>query len=532
MTGQTRYVLAWTSAWGVGIAALLLVSVHFAEGHLVYSLDDPYIHLAVAENILGGGYGINAEGYSSPASSLLYPILLAPTIALGWGTFGAIVINLLAVGLSVSLLLGFFWRNAIQDNENPGAILFANMMAPLLILSISGFALPMTGMEHSLHVLAVIVTIRGLVAVAEGGKVPPSLAVAVAAMPFIRFEGAALAIASIFVLIATRHLRAAVLIGTIIIVGFAAHVFVMQRLGLPPLPSSVLLKSSLAGNVHTLEARGFLVALKRHLVESMDNRWGILLALGACAILATAKGRNGRWLSLESPGSLIGAAMVFGLGAHIAAGQYGWFGRYEVYAVTILVVGGIYLLRPLWPKICSMRLLPAQIGLLAALLLVFAPYAKTAWRTPRACRNIYEQQFQMHRFVTEFFPRGVAINDLGWVSYGNDSYVLDLWGLGSETVRLARASGRLDAQAIADLAEEADVDFAMIYASWFEGKIPESWCLMATLLLIDSMTAGGDEVQFYATRASAQADMSTALDRFAPTLPARVQLERTTCPRP
>lgn len=76
-----------------------------------------------------------------------------------------------------------------------------------------------------------------------------------------------------------------------------------------------------------------------------------------------------------------------------------------------------------------------------------------------------------------------------------------------------------------NLANKADVDFAMIYQGWFEGVIPDSWCLMA-VLKGERVSAKSGEVAFYATRASAVADMRDALDRFAPTLPSRVALKR------
>src|SRR5262245_36529767 len=57
---------------GVGGAVMWL-----CHGHLIYSLDDPYITLSLAWHIARGHYGINAGEAASPASSILYPFLLA-----------------------------------------------------------------------------------------------------------------------------------------------------------------------------------------------------------------------------------------------------------------------------------------------------------------------------------------------------------------------------------------------------------------------------------------------------------------------
>lgn len=57
----------------------------------MYTLDDPYIHLSLAENLLRGHYGVNLDEVASPSSSILYPFLLACALGEAW------------------LISGFFW---------------------------------------------------------------------------------------------------------------------------------------------------------------------------------------------------------------------------------------------------------------------------------------------------------------------------------------------------------------------------------------------------------------------------------------
>ncbi len=530
MRGSKLCALTWTLVWGLLFAILVYLSIRLSGGRLNYTLDDPYIHLAVAENIIRGGYGVNAQEFSSPSSSILYPFLLAAPVALGFGTAGPLVINTLATGLSVWLLIEFFWRHAVGETVRRTA--FANMVCPLLILAINAFALPMTGMEHSIHVLAVIVTMRGLVAMTESGKASPWLVLAIICMPFIRFEGVALSGAAILAMAVIGQWRAAAASSAAILAGFGAWAVLMQRLDLPFFPSSVLSKSAVALGAQGGASGGIAAGVLHNLNASLNNHFGIIFILAICALVTTAQDREGRWRSIVSTDVILAGVMVIALGAHVVAGTYGWFHRYEVYAVAILVVGGVYLLRSVFQRLSDHHYVAARIGLLGALAsFVAPPYAEAIWQTPAASRNIYEQQYQMHRFATEFFPRRVAVNDLGWVSYDNDAYVLDLWGLGSERVRKLRAAGQINAAVIADLANQADVDFAMIYQNWFLGAVPDSWCLMAVLEGKAVSAAIGD-VAFYATRASVAADMRDALDRFAPTLPARVTLKRVSsdCP--
>src|SRR5581483_7242562 len=60
----------------VGFELVAIMALN--HGMLVYTLDDAYIHLALAERILGGTYGINLHEVAAPASSILWPFLLAP----------------------------------------------------------------------------------------------------------------------------------------------------------------------------------------------------------------------------------------------------------------------------------------------------------------------------------------------------------------------------------------------------------------------------------------------------------------------
>ena len=477
-----------------------------------------------------GGYGVNMQEFSSPSSSIIYPFLLAGPIALGFGTAGPLVINTLATGLSIWLMIEFFWRQAVSERGR--RTLFAHLVCPLLILTINAFALPMTGMEHSLHVLAAIVVIRGLVEMGESGKASAWLILATICMPFIRFEGVALSGAAILAMAVIGQWRAAGTSAAAIVAGFGAWAVLMKRLGLPFFPSSVLSKSAVAVGAQGGASGGILTALIHNVNAAHNNHFGVVFILAVCALATVAQDREGRWRSIASTEVILAGAMIIALGAHVVAGTYGWFHRYEVYAVAILIVGGMYFARPLLQRLSDNRYFAPRIGVLVALAAFVAPsFGEVTWKTPAAARSIYEQQFQMHRFATEFFPRRVAVNDLGWVSYDNDAYVLDLWGLGSETVRKLRTDGKLDANAINNLATKADVDFAMIYPQWFEGAVPESWCPMAALNA-DAVSSARGEVWFYATKPSAVADMRAALDRFAPTVPARVQLKRlsSACP--
>lgn len=74
---QAPILLVWSALATCVVVSSLILS----QWRLVYTLDDPYIHLAVANVITQGGYGVNLSEYSAPSSSILYALLdFKPTL--------------------------------------------------------------------------------------------------------------------------------------------------------------------------------------------------------------------------------------------------------------------------------------------------------------------------------------------------------------------------------------------------------------------------------------------------------------------
>lgn len=525
----------WTLAWAITFIILEINSISLCDGHFIYPIDDTYIHLSLAENIANGAYGVNSSEFSSPSSSILYPLLLAATELLGFGYYGPFVINAVAAGLSVWLLLEFFWRYSVPEGI-PIWSIFPNATAPLLILSISAVALPMLGMEHSLHVLTVLLTFRGLVAVAEGVKTPFWLVLALIAMPLVRFEGMALAGAASLALVLLGRWRSGVAVSVAIIACFSLYGFVMHQLGLPILPSSVMSKSriaaNLAGDTATLVRGGGGIRGLLHQIfwQTLSfERWGVIFGLVICVLMISARNPQGHIRPVASPGFIIGGVMALALGAHLVAGRYGWFFRYEVYAVAICIVGGIYLLRNTLQNLMKAPFIVPKLGVVGFLVIIDLQYVNATLVSPSAARSVYDQQYQMHRFATEYFPHAVAVQDLGWTSYRNENYVLDLAGLGSESVRKLRVNRMFNSESVSAMVAKSSVDFAMIYDQGIIWRsVPKNWCRMA-ILKTKRVTQGGSTVQFLATNRAIIDEMRAALEKFRLSLPKGVVLDFYPC---
>src|SRR5687767_8062968 len=160
LSGSMRLVpLSLLLAWLGAITGLISSSMLLSDGKLIYTLDDPYIHLAVAENILRGGYGVNIQEYSSPSSSMLYPFLLAVTEFVGLGSWGPLIINLIATAAALLAVGELITRHIVVRSSCSG--FFALTIGLIVAASMNSWGLPMTGMEHSLHVLTVALVILG-----------------------------------------------------------------------------------------------------------------------------------------------------------------------------------------------------------------------------------------------------------------------------------------------------------------------------------------------------------------------------------
>jgi hypothetical protein len=513
MKNPNRFARTLTLSWLLITAAIVAASLLLTSGHLTYSLDDPYIHLAVAENILGGGYGVNGSEYSSPSSSVAYPLVLALTELLRLGDWAPLVINLLAMGTAVFALGLLLARHVLNDSNT--SLPFALLAGIAIALCMNAWGLPMTGMEHSLHVLTVVLVMLGFAGLHQNAHAPWWLVAAIVFMPLLRFEGFALALASVCALFALGHRRAAFVSIAAISVAIGTWMAVMHFLSLPLLPSSVMVKSGVAANA--VDGTGIFNTLKsiaENLMTSLTDRQAtfLVLALGPLVAGTIAAFRRGeRHLAIG-----VGANCTVAVLAHLVFGRYGWFARYEIYIVSAAVLA----LFVLWRQ--ALVLPAARFVSLWLLAVLAVPYAYATLQTPFASRGIYEQQYQMHRFATEFWKRPVAVNDLGYVSYRNPDFVLDLWGLGSEEVRQLKRDRRLTRESISTLLTKYDVSLVMIYESWFRGSVPEHWERVAVMKSAPVTAASGD-VSFFAVGDIGAARQ--ALQAFAVTLPPRVQLQ-------
>ena len=512
--------------WGaiLLLCALTLAAILYMNGgYFTFSLDDPYIHLATAQQILHGHYGINTQEPAAAASSILYPFLLVPFLALGFGQYSALLINILAA-LGAGILAVRLFREASLPVARLPNLLWGIVSA---LLSFGLILLIFMGLEHTLQIAVTLACLWGLWRFLEHGQLSAWWVAALVTAPLVRYEGAALLAAGVLILVLRREWKwAAVtfLAGFGLLAGFSLF---LTHLGLSPLPSSVLVKSTGAANSLAGGLAGLIAAIGATLGANLQNPrafpllMGLILTIWPFLDAVRRSGNPADWPAR----ALTGLFCALVIAAQLALGAFEWYPRYEAYALVIAAFGAILVYRDTVARALSSADERHVAYFSAGMALLFIRTVTMFFLIPQAANNIYEQQYQMHRFITGFYRAPVAVNDLGWVSYDNPHYVLDLLGLGSETARRARLAHPGNAAWMQQFAVERDVELAMIYPEWF-GQVPCEWVPLGALWLSGSkVSVPVDHVTFYAIPPGDPETMRTTIRRFAATLPKGVRFD-------
>lgn len=497
---------------GLCVSETLMI-LYVNSGHFLYTLDDPYIHLGLAENIAKGHYGINLSEYSAPSSSILWPFLLAPFTPLPIAPYIPLILNMIA-SVGTLIVLGHLSARIIKNQWG------ATSTVIVLMLSTNLVALSFTGMEHCLQIFVTVLIAAGLIVENLEGFPPWWLLVAIVLEPLIRYEGVIVTLTTIGVLVIRRHYKAAFWCSVISFSLLGGFSWFLMSLGLERLPNSVIVKAFTHTNGGDWGISVFRAAL------NLQSRAGAILVCGLL-FLAGVFIHQGRpffdkllavWAAVITISHLVTAPLR-------DTSLFIQVSRYDAYVMALLLVVLLYVYRDFFFHFFAEHR-HYWIGMQAAVLLVFIAhqYLIANLLTPIASNNIYEQQYQMRRFLHDFHHEPIAVNDLGLTSYGNSNYVLDLWGLGNLEAFYARAN-REQEHWMNDLASAHNVRTAIIYDSWFP-SVPPNWTRVATLHLSKlRLTPAEPYVSFYALNQEALPRMYAALEAFQEGLPPRVELK-------
>jgi hypothetical protein len=497
--------------------------------HLVYTLDDAYIHLAMARSLATHGvFGITPHEFSSSSSSVVWTLLQAltfrviPTMpdwaAAFWATCSG-VFCLFAAGL--------LCRQFGLGRRAATATCFAVLLLAPLVPLVS------TGLEHCLHAGQVLLLLVYVTRLIEAPS-PRALLGACLTAAFAggtRYESLFL-VGPLALVLAIHHRRraAALVLASACLVPVAYACYSVAH-GSYPLPNSLMLK----GRFHEVyDLPSLLRSIGGYALRHLPRN---PVMASVCLVLLVVQwgGRNHRpllaWLSLA-----LGAAVFL----HLQFARVGWFYRYEAYlvvsgtalaCVTFFVRSGHGPSRPAPRSLSPRRWLVAALAILMALPL-FGRAAQAAGEVVTASGNIYQQPYQTaHLVAQELGPEArVAVTDLGAVTFYADVRVLDLWGLGSIDVARLRRERRFTTETIAALLSAHRTDYVIVFPSSFQGTaaLPRHLIEIGTWTISHNVVCGGETVGFYATSLDSAWRLRTAFNRYSAELPREVQVTRAT----
>ncbi|MCK5786392.1 MAG: hypothetical protein KAH54_07525 [Candidatus Sabulitectum sp.] len=471
----------------VALLVPIALSLRSNDGNFVYTLDDPYIHLALSENIAQGHYGINDTEFTAPSSSVLWPFLLLPFTSLSSFYLAPLILNTIFALFTIFLLNRFY---------GPKGVFLT--IASIYAFNIAGLVL--TGMEHSLQLLFVVLIAVEISAFLENRKVSPWLAVSLVAAPLIRYECLAISLPVLAFLFVAGEKKKASMLLVFIVITLGAFSLFLVHLGLDPMPASVNAKSSV------VSGSGSIGSILGNLVDSVRSFRGMVQLLVLIPFITvlfnSSRNRNDK---------LLAAAVTAAVVLHLVVGRSGWFHRYGVY----IWVFSILMIFQLYRDLLIRFRVPAAL----LLLLLSADYLSGYTKIKYASGNIYQQQYQMRSFVHQWLGEPVAVNDLGLVSMGYDEYVLDLWGLATP----AALQGAFNPVWVDSVARANGVNTAIVYRDEIPGV--QHWTHVARMEIAPPLVvcvSGG--VDFLSAPWSSADSLREKLYGFMETLPDGIEI--------
>jgi hypothetical protein len=453
------------------------------------ALDDAYIHFQYATRLAQGHFfeWTPGGGYSTGATSVLWPVLLAPGYWLGFRE-ERMALWAAALGAAGLWLCAWCACRILTDALGSPA---AGALGAALVLT-SGPIL--WGCFSGMEVPLVAALAMGLARAVQTGARRAALAVA-ALLPLARPEWAPVTVAAVL-----YHAR-------------------LERrlrpvLALAPFAAYLALNLALTGRMATngavarslwydadLTAMG---AARTWLAQAIDLVRGpltssSLVPFGTSVVAAAGvirPSRAVRWAGL--------AALLALLATVTVADPYRQQHRYQIPALPLVFVAVVAGVAALASLAASARARRFAAGTLAAVLLAsqwaYVPqyYDALAY----GCRDIHGQQVEMGRWMAGHLPRGsrIALNDAGAIPLFSGLPALDLVGLGTPAFTAAWREGEGAVfEALERLPPERRPRYLAIYVGWV--RLPDLYGrVLHKATLTDNRTCGEYEKVLFAAR--------------------------------
>lgn len=508
------------------IVPLVIIYIPILEhtgGIIAYPLDDAYIHIAIAKNILiNHVWGISGHEFSSSSSSIIYPILLAAIFSITGVQVGVPLFLNVIVGIVFLIVLQrWFARQQLTPLQQLIALLVCIFLIPLP-------PLVQVGMEHTLQLLFYFLFVFSFAEALEHRDNPFRWKIYVYGAIFtaIRYEGMAVIVIACCMLLFYRKLMPALLLGTISFLPVVIFGLYARSKGSDFFPNSVLVKSALSSFSFEDVYHYVTETLPNWMFKSVQyngiavQRLPVLLPLLYLLFQKhTAQRPAYRYILI-----ILMIASFLHVGLIMRAGTP----RYEAAIMGCSVIIGITLIIRYTNWSSKKSLSGSEWVKIGVTCIMVGPLFLRGWeafdRSSLAAISIYDQQVQMGQFVHRYYDQDpVALNDIGAVSYFSHGYNLDLWGLGDVAIARSRRKRKDTPDLLDSLSRRRQVKVAIVFQQAFPVLL-QRWKKIASWTIPYNNASYDNSVFFYAVDTADAPRLANSLKQFQPSLPSGVRV--------
>jgi len=570
---------------GAALLLYLSVAIYYAlrlwgltNGKNLYVIDDAYIHMAIAKNFaLHGVYGITRYYFSNASSSPLWTFLISGGFKLvGLKIWVPFVLALLS-GVGALFALAHIYD---RENLTPGK---STILLTAILFLTSFWGLTFTGLEHLLQILTMALTVWSAALILSGREnkelyyllygssvvaavVRPESWALIGGVFILLLIGKRWKVAFSYVVISflpvvllgiwskangngflpntyylkgtkgggltdlvyytpkMTHLSAqSALVTAFVYLTFAVwkEETLRRVLGLATAGFSLILILGLAQNLPIFLDAG--VFIDRYYLRGLPSLiFSLSILVAKLGLLLTLLGIYNGNLKREKA-TVLSFLLATVLLAHFHRGGFGWFFRYEAYLIALTLAFYPILSRG-FPDVRPVFTTVGWIVLLIPLLLRGLTVLKDI--TP-AARITYLKNYHLAVFVNKHFNgKGIAMDDIGYVSFLSDARVVDFVGLGTYDVAKAIQEGRFNTDFMRYLVKKYDIEAAILRPSWYVkyGGLPGEWLVVGTWKVEDVYYPGSNFLTFMAVDREMADDLQMYLEESKGYVPPEIDV--------
>lgn len=480
----------------------IIMMISKTDFEFIYTIDDAYIHLAVAKNFaLHKVWGMTQYAFSSSSSSPMFTFILSVLIFIfGNHALIPLIFNLTIAFFVIYFLNKYYSQYFSQNKSVVIAILFT------LFFAVFHFQV-LLGMEHVLQIFLFVVNVycfqKWLATDLKKSQSAYWFYFTIVLLGLVRFESMFYYASLAFVFACLKNFKNALLV---LICGFVPIVifgyFNYLQCGYF-FPYSVVVKGASFDFSGDIFQQLKQVLFKNLIFNITFYKVSLFLVLIAGVFLYRDYRSKISFQRLVLNNLLL---IVFSLTLLLNAffGDFRGGFRYEAYLYVAFAMVIIPRIRYFFSNPISEFKKDRIIGflILCNFFMVIYKCVFSHFVLLDGSKNIYEQQIQSAKFLKKYYNMSkVVANDIGAICYFSDIHLLDIAGLGSKEMIAFNTNGKTFDQKfknfITSYTNENNYELAIVYEEWFGGHVPKNWKKVAVLKIDHNIVAALDHVVIY-----------------------------------